>query len=781
MLILKRVRLLKPRFVTLGTISSSSSCSSYIDRILCDQVSSLESLRKHNALIITGGNSENIFVASKLISSYASFKKPNLSSRVFDLVSGRDVFLWNSIIKAHFSNGDYSRALGFFFSMLLSGQSPDHFTAPMVVSACAELSWYDVGTFVHGLVLKDGGFERNCAVGSSFVYFYSKCGNLEDACKVFDEMPERDVVAWTAVISGHVQNGERERGLEYLCKMHSVGSDDEKPNPRTLECGFQACANLGALKEGRCIHGFAVKFGLASSSKIFQSSVFSLYSKCGNPAEAYLSFRELGDEEDMYSWTSIIASLARSGKMEQSFDMFWEMQKKGIKPDGVVISCLINELGKMMLVAQGKAFHGFVIRHCFSLDGTVCNSLLSMYCKFELLSVAEKLFCRIREDGSKEAWNIMVKGYGKMKCDVKCIELFKKIHNLGIEIDSASLASVISSCSHIGAVLLGKSLHCYVVKTSFDLTTSVVNSLIDLYGKMGDLSVAWRIFCEADKNNIVTWNAMIASYVHCEQPEKATALFDRMISEKNIKPSSITLVTVLMACANTGALERGQMIHRYVTETEHEMNLSLTTALIDMYAKCGQLEKSRELFNAADQKDTVCWNVMISGYGMHGDVESAIELFDQMEESDVKPTGATFLALLSACTHAGLVEQGKNLLLKMTHEYEVKPNLKHYSCLVDLLSRSGNLQEAETVVTSMPFSPDGVIWGTLLSSCVTHEEFEMGIRMAERAVASDPQNDGYYVMLANMYSAAGKWEDAERAREMMRESGVEKKAGHSLV
>ncbi|KAJ4914078.1 Pentatricopeptide repeat-containing protein [Raphanus sativus] len=778
---LKRACLLfKPtRLVTVRTISSSSYIDGHIRVILRDQISTLESLRKHNALIITGGNSDNIFVASKLIASYASFGKPNLSSKVFHSVRRRDVFLWNSIIKAHFSNGDYPKGLSFFFSMLLSGQSLDHFTAPMVVSACAELSWYDVGRFVHGLVSKHGGFERDCAVGASFVYFYSKCGRLEDACHVFDEMPERDVFAWTAVISGHVQNGESERGLEYLCKMHSVGSesDDEKMNARTLECGFQACVNLGALEEGRCLHGFAVKNGLASS----KSSIFSLYTKCGTSAEAYLSFRELGDDQgDVFSWTSVIASLARSGNVEGSFGMFWEMQRKGIQPDGVVVSCLINELGKMMLVAQGKALHGFVVRRCFSLDGTVCSSLLSMYCKFEFLSVAEKLFCRIcEEEGNKEAWNTMVKGYGKMKCEVKCIELFRKILNLGVEIDSASLVSVISSCSHIGAGLLGKSLHCYAVKTSFDLTTSVVNSLIDLYGKMGDLTVAWRMFCEADKTTVVTWNAMIASYVHCERSDKAIALFDRMISE-NFKPSSVTLVTVLMACANTGSLERGQKIHRYITETEHEMNLSLTTALIDMYAKCGQLEKSRKLFNAADQKDAVCWNVMISGYGMHGDVESAIELFEHMEASVIEPTGPTFLALLSACTHAGLVEQGKGLFHKM-EQYNVKPSLKHYSCLVDLLSRSGSLEEAEATVMSMPFSPDGAIWGTMLSSCMTHEEYEMGIRMAELAVGSDPQNDGYYIMLANMYSAAGKWEEAERAREVMKESGVGKKAGHSVV
>ncbi|XP_010531368.1 PREDICTED: pentatricopeptide repeat-containing protein At4g39952, mitochondrial [Tarenaya hassleriana] len=781
-----RARFFKPRLGSVGIssiLSVSSSSTSFIDRhidsFLCDRSSiattTLEFLIKHHALIVTNGNSDNIFIASKLISSYASLGKPHVSFRVFDSVSRRDGFLWNSIIKAYFSNGDYSRAVGLFFSMRLSRESPDHFTVPMVVSSCAELLWEDIGNYVHGLVLKCGIFEGNTAIGSSFVHFYAKCGRLEAASLMFDEMPERDVVAWTAIISGHVQNDESEKGLEYLCEMHRNCTDAEKPNSRTLERGFQACANLGALTEGRCLHSLVAKNGL-SSSQMVQSSFFSLYAKCGSPVEAYLSFHELGDR-DMFSWTSVISSLARSGNMKGSFDLFWEMQTNGIQPDEIVISCLINELGNKMLVSQGKAFHGLIIRHCYPLDATVSNAFLSAYCKFELLSMAEKLFRGIPE-GNKDAWNLMVKGYGKMKCDVKCVELFRQMQNLGIEADYTSLASVISSCSRIGAEHVGKSLHCYVVKSHLDRNISVVNSLIDLYGKTGDLTVAWRMFRETEKN-IITWNTMIASYVHCDQSDKAIALFDRMISE-NLKPTSATLVTVLTACANLGSLETGQRIHMYITEGGYEVNLSLATALVGMYAKCGQLEKSRELFDSVRDKDAVCWNVMISGYGLHGHVESAIELFHRMEESKVEPNGLTYLALLSACKHSGFAEEGKYLFQKM-HHHNLKPSLKHYACMVDLLARSGDFHDAEAMVMSMSISPDHVIWGNLLSICLTHNEFEMGIRMAQHAIESDPHNDGYHITLANMYSAAGNWELAERARKVMKELGVEKRAGHSSV
>nr|POF10184.1 pentatricopeptide repeat-containing protein, mitochondrial [Quercus suber] len=544
----------------------------------------------------------------------------------------------------------------------------DQFTIPMVVSTCAELMLLDHGKNIHGLVLKLGLFAGNSAVGSSFVYMYVKCAQIDDAYLMFDEMCVRDMVAWTVLVIGYVQNNESEKGLECLCEMHRVGGDGERPTFRTLEGGFQACGNLGALVEGRCLHGLIVKTGIGCS-QVVQSSLLSMYSKCGIPGEAYRSFCEVTNK-DLLSWTSLIGIYSRFGLMAEGLSLFLEMQENEIYPDGIVISSILLGFGNSMIVSEGKAFHGLIIRQHYVLDMMVHNALLSMYCKFGLLSLAEKLFRRVAE-ANKDSWNNMIFGYGKAGLEAKCIELFREMQWIGIEPDSNSLVSMVSSCSQLGATYLGRSIHCYIIKHSMDENVMVVSSLMDMYAIAGNLNIAWKIFCGTQRD-IITWNTLISSYAYCGHYAEAVALFEEMISE-NLQPNSATL----------------------------------------------------------------------------------------MEKSNVKPNGLTFLALLSACTHAGLVKEGKCLFNRM-QDYSIKPNLKHYSCMIDLLARSGNLQEAEALVLSMPFAPDGGVWGALLSACKIHNEIETGVRIAKYAIETDPENDGYYIMMCNMFNSVGRWEEAER-------------------
>ncbi|MFQ6633060.1 hypothetical protein Gotur_012134 [Gossypium turneri] len=785
MLKLKPTRLLKQHFASphyqLLFYSTSNYLNCHLDSFLSTNAASstVKSLLQSHALIITSGNSnDNIFISSKLISLYAFFNKPHCSTKVFDSLPTpkKDVFLWNSVIKSHFSNGNYSESFAYYLKMRLSNTLPNDFTVPMVVSACAELRWDVCGRYVHGLVLKSSLFVLSSAVGSSFVFMYAKCGSMGDAHLVFDEMIVKDVVAWTALVIGCVQNGQSEKGLECLRDMHRVAEDgDTRPNFRTLEGGFQACANLCALDEGKCLHGFVVKTGLGFNPLV-QSSILSMYSRCGSVEDSYASFSEVVDK-DVISWTSIIGVNARFGLMKECLDIFWEMQVDGLCADGILISSMALGFGNFMSVREGKAFHGLIIRRKFLLDQLVHNALLSMYCKFRILSMAEKLFIRI-PNHSIESWNIMVHGYCKMGQEAKAIELFRKMQQLGIEVDSNSLVSVIISCSQLGAIRIGRSLHCQIVKSYMADNTSIANSLIDMYGKVGNLTVAWRIFNQTQRD-VITWNTMMSAYTCCGHFSEAIALFDQMLLG-NLMPNLATLLTVVSACSHLASWEKGERIHCYIKEGGYELCQSLVTALIDMYAKCGQIEKSRELFMLIEEKDVVSWNVMISGYAMHGDAKSALQIFQQMEESKAKPNDLTFLSLLNACAHAGLVEGGKFLFSRMEH-YSIKPNLKHYACMTDLLGRSGNLQEAEALVMSLPISPDGGVWGALLSSCLVHNETEMGIRIAKRAIDSDPENDGYYILISNMYSSMGWWEEAERAREMMKKRGVGKKAGWSAM
>ncbi|GFY91388.1 pentatricopeptide repeat (PPR) superfamily protein [Actinidia rufa] len=770
----------KPNHLCRNLYSLSSSDTTtylncHISFFLSNQITDPKSLLQSHGYIITTGHTNNVFTASKLISLYASVNKPKLSSKVFDSVHFKDTFLWNSIVKAHFSNGKYTQALEFYLQMRMSDILPNHFTIPMVVAACAELLSLRNGMTIHALVSKLGLFAGNSAVGSSFVYMYAVCGCMEDAALVFDEIPIRDVVAWTALVIGYVQNEENEKGLACLCQMHKICGDMERPNSRTLEGGFQACGNLRALKEGKCLHSLAIKTGIGCT-QVVQSSVLSMYTKCGTPDEAYLSFCEV-DTKDLISWTSIIGVYSRLGCITKCLCLFWQMQVAGIHLDGIVICCLISAFGNSMSVSEGKAFHGIILRRNYALGQMVDNALLSMYCRFGLFALAEKLFDKVH-DWDEESWNLMVFEYGKVGLKSKCIQLFREMQHLGMEFDQNSLLSVISSYSQLGATHLGRSLHCYMIKRLMHENVSIANSLIDIYGKSGNSVTAWKIFSMTQKDT-VTWNTMISSYTRSGHSAEALGLFDKMVSE-GLKPNIATLVTVLSACSRFACLQKGEQIHNYVNEGGFEFNISLSTALVDMYAKCGQLEKSRELFDAMKEKDIISWNVMISGYGMNGDAESAIEIFQQMEQSKVKPNELTFLAVLSACTHAGLVEEGKCLFDRM-RDYSLSPTLKHYACVVDLLGRSGHLQEAEDLVLSMPIAPDGGLWGALLSACKIHDNTKMGIRIAKHAIKADPENDGYYVILADLYTSLGRWEEAENVRVIMTEMGVRKSAGWSTV
>ncbi|CAN4126710.1 unnamed protein product [Withania somnifera] len=761
------------------TTSSSSYIHHKLNTFLSINPSSsdLKNLIQFHAFTITTGHTHNIYIAAKLISLYSSHKNHLISSsRVFDFVVFKDPFLWNSIIKAYFSNGKYTESLELYFSMRGFSVLPNQFTIPMVFSACGELGVVESGMEVHGLVSKLSLFKCNAAVGSSLVYMYSKFGLMGCAYEAFDEMPVRDVVSWTVMIKGYVENGESDKGLECFCLMCKNGGGEVRPNFRTLEGGFQACGNLGALADGKCLHGLAIKCGFGCYH-VVQSSVLLMYSKCGSVEETYWAFCEV-DEKDLFSWTQIIAVYAKYELFGECVDMFLKMQASGISPDGMVISCVLSGLGNTMMVSEAKAFHGFILRRNYDEDHMVANELLSMYCKLRLLNSAEKVF-----DGGNgqnmEAWNVMAIGYWKAGLEAKCIDLFRKMQYVGIESDINSLMSVISSCSRLEKFHLAQSLHCHVIKNLMLGNVSVANSLIDMYGRSKNLTLSWRVFCMMADKDVVTWNTMMSSYISCGKVTEAFSLFDKMRAE-SFKPTIATLVILLSASSQVSSLEKGEKVHEYIKEVGFGENTLLATALTDMYAKCGQLAKSREIFDSMETKDIVSWNVLISGYAMYGEASYAIEMFKKMEQTEIKPNELTFLAVLSGCAHAGLVEEGKSIFRRMK-DYSLMPTLKHYSCMADLLGRSGNLDDAESLVLSMPIAPDAAIWGSLLSSCKIQSQVEKGIRIAKHAIESDPENDGYYIAMSDLYSSAGMWGEVEMVRKIMKDRKVRKEVGWSTV
>ncbi|KAH0455750.1 hypothetical protein IEQ34_015782 [Dendrobium chrysotoxum] len=750
--------------------------------LLSTEVPDLHSLLLRHAGAITSGHSSNPFLAAKLISLYASLHRPDLATGVFSSAVAqnlKDTFLWNSIIKTHFSNADFTVSLIYFRQMLAAGVPPDQFTVPMVVSASAELLLLVLGSCIHGASIKNGILNGKCSgVGSSLIFMYSKCGRIGDAFKAFDEISERDVVAWTALIIGCVRNGQSKLGLLCLAEMHRVGEDGgTKPNSRTLDGGLQACANLGALHEGMCLHGFLLKTGFGCSASV-RSSLLSMYAKCESFEETVLAFDELS-EKDTISWTEVLAVYAKKGLLIECLKLFLAMIDSGVEPDGVSISCMLLGFTNSCCIHGGKAFHAIMLRKDFEFSKPVISSLLMMYCKLGQLDAAETFFGCIHLQ-SADPWNLMICEYEKTGMDIKCLDLFREMqfNDLGANIDQNTVVHVFSSCSKLNALQLGQSLHCYTIKNFLDDEDYISNSLVCMYGKCGELTLARRVFHKT-KRNVITWNALISAYSHLGNSSDALSIFNQMLLE-GVKPNSSTLLSVLSACSHMAALDLGKWVHGSIEEMGLESDVTLCTALIDMYAKCGHLKTSRALFDSMPERDVISWNAMISAYGIHGDAKKALEVFREMEMSGIKPNTVTFLTVLSACSHVGLVEEARRLFLRMK-DCGISPTLKHYTCMVDVLARSGNLLEAEAMILSMPIQPDGGIWGALLGACHIHSNVEMGECIAKRAFESDPENDGYYILVSNMFGSDGRWEEVEKLRSFMKNRGVTKRAGWSSV
>ncbi|CAM8905667.1 unnamed protein product [Rhodiola kirilowii] len=414
-------------------------------------------------------------------------------------------------------------------------------------------------------------------------------------------------------------------------------------------------------------------------------------------------------------------------------------------------------------------------------------------------------------------YNTILKGLMQYQLLSSCIGLYLAMLESLVCPNSFTFPIIVKACSDCNAVAEGKQVHCHVVKFGFHSDIYCSNNLIQMYAKLQLLDEARRVFDQMPKPNAVSWttmisgysklgqvdgayeffqlmadkksnpaacNAMLAAYVQSSRFQETFALFDRFQLE-NVALDKLMATSMLSACTGLGALERGQWIHKYVEQSAFEVDSKLAASVIDMYCKCGCLEKAFEAFNSFPQRvvSVSCWNNMIGGLAMHGEGEAAVELFIEMEKKKIVPDHITFVNLLNACAHSGLVEQGQFYFQYMSQVYGIEPRLEHYGCLVDLLGRAGLLTKAEKLVDEMVQSigPDASVLGALLGACRVHGNIQLGEEIGHRLIELEPENSGRYVLLANMYANTGRWEDVARVRNLMSVRHVKKPPGSSMI
>ncbi|XP_039061185.1 pentatricopeptide repeat-containing protein At3g26782, mitochondrial isoform X2 [Hibiscus syriacus] len=467
-------------------------------------------------------------------------------------------------------------------------------------------------------------------------------------------------------------------------------------------------------------------------------------------------FNRYLDKSNVSSWNSIIAELARGGDSTEALRAFYSMRKLSLKPNRSTFPCAIKACSALLDLYSGKQTHQQALIFGYDTDLFVSSALIDMYSKCGQLRDARILFDQIPQPNIV-SWTSMIAGYVQNNNPLQALLLFKELliqesendgdaANEPIFIDSVAIVSVLSACSLVPIKGASEGVHGMVIKKGFDGDVAVENTLLDAYAKRGDVAVSRKVFDAMVEKDAVSWNSMISVYAQNGMSNEALEVFYEMVIKMDL-----------------------------------ESNVIVGTCIIDMYCKCGRVEMARKAFNCMKEKNVRSWTALITGYGMHGRAKEALDVFYEMIRNEVRPNYITFVSVLAACSHAGLVQEGWNCFNAMKEEFKVEPGLEHYSCMVDLLGRAGYLNHAYNLIKEMKVTPDFVIWGSLLAACRMHKNVELAEISANKLFELDSNNCGYYVLLSNIYADAGRWEDVERMRLLIKDRGLVKSPGFSLV
>ena len=510
---------------------------------------------------------------------------------------------------------------------------------------------------------------------------------------------------------------------------------------------FKACAQSGWLETGVAVHKDVVVFGSEFNLQV-RNAMLDMYSKCGDIGSAGRVFDEM-PERDVFSWNSMMSGHVCNGLFEEA----------------------VRLLG-LMRVSGGGGAGG-----C-EPDVVTWNTVMDAYCRMGLCSEASRVFEQIK-DPNVISWTTLISGYSSVGMHEVALGIFRDMVSAGNVLpDVDSLSGILVSCRCLGALASGKEVHGYGVKVMFGdaFYKSGGAALLTLYTSCRRLNDAENVFHRMDKSDVVTWNAMIYGLIDMGLGHLALECF-REMQRRGVKIDPTTVSTLLPVCD----LRCGKEIHTYVMKSNFNLVVPVYNALIRMYSICGCIAYAYSVFSTMAARDLVSWNTIIGGVGTHGLGQTVLKLLQEMSDAGICPDSVTFSSALSACSHSGLVNEGIELFYRMTQDFGLTAVKEHFSCVVDMLARAGRFEDAFDFINRMPFEPDKHIWGALLAACQEHQNVSVGKLAAEKLIGLEPQEAGHYVTLSNIYSKAGRWDDAARIRKMMEGQGSLKPSGHSLV
>ncbi|XP_057978458.1 putative pentatricopeptide repeat-containing protein At1g17630 [Malania oleifera] len=592
--------------------------------------------------------------------------------------------------------------------------------------------------------------HRSAFLAARLQSIYARFGFLAEARRVFETTPfecASNLLLWNSILRANVSHGDYQECLRLYVRMRKLGLEADG---FTFPLVIRACALMGCYNLCKIVHGHVILMGFQSHLHAV-NELMGMYGKLGRmdfarqlfdkmACRSYISWNTMfsgfalnydydsaikmfqrmeseGLEPNLVTWTSLLSSHARCGRQEETMELYGMMRMRGIGATAEALAVVLSVCADSDFFEKGKVIHGYVIKAGFEDYSFVKNSLVCVYGKHGHVTDAKNLF---------------------------------------LEMETKSLVSC--------------------------------NALIASYAESGFCDEAFAIFSQLDnwdtypkvRPNVISWSAVIGGFASKGRGEESLQLFRKMQIAK-VAANCVTISTVLSVCAELSACNLGREIHAHVVRALMDGNSLVGNGLINMYTKCGSFKAGCLVFENFEDKDLISWNSMIAGYGMHGFGEKSLGTFNQMIEAGVKPDGVTFVAVLSACSHAGLVAEGRKVFNQMIRDFRIEPQLEHYACMVDLLGRAGFLQEASEMVKSMPMEPNACVWGALLNSCRMYKNTEVAERTASHIFSLNSEMTGSYMLLSNIYAACGRWEDSARVRISAKTKGLKKIPGQSWI
>ncbi|XP_022897015.1 putative pentatricopeptide repeat-containing protein At5g08490 [Olea europaea var. sylvestris] len=768
----------------------------------------------HGQVIRQGHNSCQ-FVLKALLNMYAKCKALEDCQKLFGEINSRDIVTWNILLSGFAGTlKDDNKAMQLFRRLHFAcDPKPTSVTLAIVVPVYTRSGALSAGKCIHSYAIKSG-MESLTLVGNAIVSMYAKCGLVLDASSVFHGIADKDVVSWNAVIAGFAENklvDDAFQLFQWMIKGQIV------PNYATVANILSICSGLGEIvgyRYAKEIHCYVLRHAELGDEVTVVNALLSCYLRLGQIREAESLFWRM-KLWDLVSWNSIIAGYVSNGEWLKALQMFQEfLVVEKIEPDSVTLLSILPACALLSNLHVGKQIHGFVVRRrALFEDTSVGNALISIYAKSGCIEAAFSTFLLIpRRDVI--SWNTLLDALCENVLDTEFFEVLNWMLREGIKPDSVTILAVVRYLSSLSIVDKIREAHGFSLRSGLLLSgaePTLANALLDAYAKCGNMVFASKLFESLSRNrnvitcnsmisgyaanglqddanllfqsmperDLTTWNLMLQVYAQNQFPDEALNLFQELQFHE-LKPDAMTIMSILPVCTQKASLHMLRQCHGYVVRAYFE-DVHLKAALLDVYSKCGNINSAYKFYKSMPERDLVVSTAMVGGYAMHGMGEEALGVFYHMLEFGVKPDHVIITAVLSACSHAGLINEGLMIFDSIEQVYHMKPSMEQYACTVDLLARGGQVKEAFTFVNQMPVAANANIWGTLLGACKTYHEVDIGRVVADHLSKMETSDIGNYIVLSNLYAADARWDGVLETRRLMKMKNLKKPAGCSWI